>query len=475
MVKAAPPPQTINPVDTKLSTPSPIPPDSPIDVNGKLSIILFACKLAGNPRSLITSNRFFHFLSDLLESGNQLDENDLRMSRKSKNVEQCSIDLFDSETSFDHLDESLAKRKRKSVANSKPNKSRKSTVSASTPHNKRPKVSIDDDGEAIEEDQQSMVVVPTKTKAQQKMFSDQQSPNVKRKVRVLLRRLKQTEIDSAVESLANSSFINVPEIVNQSGTSGRSRHKKRKTSPKKQKSSTAQTNFHIKVPLQNGAKKRALNHSLRAHTPPPSLAKSSESTHSALKRSPKPKIKAKRLSSRGRNTDPDLVKRYGAHFFGCVVKVRRTRLPSAKWPDCKPPPIGDGVVRKVYPKKAVSFSEAVEILGSPGGPSRRSTFGSLSSRGAPKPTRLQRVDATGNVLEDIALTSTPLFSSSSGGSRERVRRRSCNGTPVVGRLKLRRLGRLSIDNSSSRSDGGGDNDDDDDDEEYIGRWMHLLN
>ncbi|KMZ09279.1 microtubule-associated protein 1B isoform X1 [Drosophila simulans] len=438
MVKAAPPPQTINPVDTKLSTPSPIPPDSPIDVN------------------------------DLLESGN-VDENDLHTTRKSKKVEHC-IDLLDSESSFDELDELLNKNRRRSVATSKPKKTRKSTVSASTPHNKSTTVSMDDIGEAFEEDQPSMVVGPTKTKAQQKMFSDQQAPNVKRKVRVRIRRLKQPEIDSAVESLANSSFVNVPEIVNQSVTSGRSRPKKKKTSPKKQKSSTAQTNFHIKVPLQNGAKKRALNHSLRAHTPPPSLAKRAGSTQSALKPSPKPKIRAKRFSGRGRNTDPDLVKRYGARFFGCVVKVRRTRLPTA---NC--PPIGVGGLRKGYPKKAVSFSEAVEILGSPGGPSRRATFGSLSSRGAPKPTRLQRVDATGNVLEDIALTSTPLFSPSSGGSRERGRRRSCNGTPVVGRLKrsnqslqLRRLDRLSIDNNTSRSgaDGDGDNDGDDD-EEYI--------
>ncbi|XP_043658213.1 serine/arginine repetitive matrix protein 1 [Drosophila teissieri] len=477
MVKAAPPPQTINTVNTKISTPSPIPPDSPIDTTDLLE--------SGNQSSEDDLHKKTAIQDDQITGGKSDDicevtdpEMRLNMPRKSKKIEQtedCSTDLLDSEKSDEDLDKSPTKKRRKNVSTSKPNKTKKATVtdkasnsSASTPRKKRPTESWEDD-EASEDDQQLMLVSPTKTKAQQKMFSDQQSPNFNKKLRVLMRRLRQPEIDSAVESLANSSFVNVIELPNQGGIRGRRRPNKRNSSPQKQKSSPTQTNFHIKVPLQNGAKKRALNHASRIHTPPPSLAKRARNAQSSQKPSPKPKLKSKRGSSRGRNTDLALVERYGARFFGCVVKVRRTRLPT-KWPDCSPRPIGG--LRKGHPKKAVSFSEAVEILGSPEGPSRRATFGSISSKGTPKPTRLQRVDATGNVLEDIALTSTPLFSpsagtSTSGGSRERGRRRSCNGSPVGERLKrsnqrlqLSRMARLSIDDSSKS---GGD----DEDEEYI--------
>ncbi|EDX01969.1 serine/arginine repetitive matrix protein 1 [Drosophila yakuba] len=474
MVKAAPPPQTINPVNTKISTPSPIPPDSPIDTTDLLE--------SGNQSSEDDLHSKPAIQDDQITGGKSDDicevtdpEIRLNMPRKSKKIEQSEdygTDLLDLEKSDENIDKSPTKKRRKSVSTSKPNKTKKSTVTekASTPRKGSPTESREDDEDA-EEDQQLMLVNPTKTKAQQKMFSDQQSPNFNRKLRVLMRRLRQPEIDSAVESLANSSFVNMIEIANQSGIRRRGRPKKgkRNSSPQKPNSSPTRTNFHIKVPLQNGAKKRAVNHASRTHTPPPSLAKRARNAQSSPKRSNKPKIKSKRESSRGRNADLALVERYGARFFGCVVKVKRTRLPT-KWPDCSPRPIGG--LRKGHPKKAVSFSEAVEILGSPEGPSRRATFGSISSKGTPKPTRLQRVDATGNVLEDIALTSTPLFTpsagtSTSGGSRERGRRRSCNGSPMGERLKrsnqrlqLSRIARLSIDDSS-RSGG------DDEDEEYI--------
>ncbi|XP_026838766.1 serine/arginine repetitive matrix protein 1 isoform X2 [Drosophila erecta] len=478
IVKAAPPPQTINLVSPKFSTPSPIPPDSPIDTsdllergNQSIEDDLHKKTAIQDGSTYQISERKSEDICEVTDPAILKNLNTPRKSKKIEHAEDSSIDLVDSEKSDEDLGEYPTKERRKSVDTSKPNQTKKSkaaNLTASTSRRKRPTESREDDG-ATEEDQQLVLISPTKTKAQQKMFSDQRSPNLNRKLRVLMRRLRQPDIDSAVESLANSSFYNVIENIKKSGVRGRGRPRKRNSSPVKQNSSPAQTNFHIKVPLQNGTKKRALNDASRTHTPPPSLAKRAAIAQSTPKPSPKPKMKSRRTSSRGRKTDPALVERYGARFFACVVKVKRTPLPT-KWPDCSPRPTGG--VRKGHPKKAVSFSEAVEILGSPGGSSRRATFGSVSSKGNPKPTRLQRVDATGNVLEDITLTSTPLISpstgtSTSGRSRERGRRRTCNGSPIGERLKrsnqrlpLSRMARLIIDDSSKS---GGD----DEDDEYI--------
>jgi len=511
IVKAAPPPTTINPVDRKISTPSPIPPDSPYNSGksfffGLPSVFRFPQHYNHSPQICLVF--FYYIISDILDGGNlsndddldkepTLDESTFKITSKNsddidqeleispfkmpKAIKKFGEDIVDLKGSSDEeQDETSFKKPKKSEESNKATSNKKSAGSAQSyplkPHKKRPAEPLPDD-EDSEEDQQ-MTTMPTKTKAQQKMFSDQPPGkiNFDRQCEVRVRRLAQHEIDSAFKSVANSTFAQETDWSRSrsrpGGSKVRGRPRKGNPSPPKKPKSPPQTNFHIKVPLQNGAKKRALNQLARTHTPPPNLTR--RGAMKAQSKSPeKPKPKSKLLSKpiRGRNASQELINRFGARFFGCVVKIKRTPWPE-QWPECSPRPIGGS--RKGRNRKSnlsVSFSEAVEILGSPEGPSRRATFGSFSSRSTPKPTRLQRVDATGNVLEDIALTSTPLFSpsagpSTSGGSRTKGKRRSCNGSPMGARLK-RPHQRLPLSSLASlRLDDGPNSGED---EEYIGR------
>ncbi|XP_070074804.1 neurofilament heavy polypeptide isoform X2 [Drosophila takahashii] len=430
MVKAAPPPQTIAPVDRKISTPSPIAPDSPYN-----SDLLESGNLSNDEdldKQATPDDSSFHLPSN---QSSKTEESPFKMPKKVKKKEELgSIDLKSS--SDEEQDEPTFK---------KPRKSEEYHKSPAKPHKKRAAETLEDSKDSSEEEQKNPG--PTKTKAQQKMFND---PEI-RECRVRVRRLTQLEIDAAFESLAKSPFAD-----SSPRKMGRGRPRKTNPSPPQKK----QNKIHIKVPLQNGAKKRAMHHQLaRGHTPPPSLSRRGNKSPEK----PKQKLKAKQKKPlRGRNASQALIQRFGARFFDCVVRIKRT-----PWPN----PLGKkGRSRKS--NLSVSFSEAVEILGSAEGHSRRATFGSISAKSSPKPTRLQRVDATGNVLEDIALTSTPLTplaqsagpSTSSGGSREKGKRRSCNGSPMGGRLK-RPHQRLPLSSLASlRLDDGPNSGED---EEYI--------
>ncbi|KAH8258893.1 hypothetical protein KR038_002411 [Drosophila bunnanda] len=307
---------------------------------------------------------------------------------------------------------------------------------------------------------------PTKTKAQQKMFSDSpdQSASGSRRVGefcarefcIRIKRVTQSEINSASASVAKSKFASP--ATRKRGRPRKSGDDKTTPSPAKKLKVSPSPKVHIKVPLQSGSQKRALVNLARTHTPPPILA--SRSTP-----------KTKRTSvPKGINATPSMVRRYGKRFFSCVVNVK-----NLKWPSNNPErQLRFGSARKGRPRRSnlsVSFNESVEILGSSEGGSRRSTFGTISSK-LPKPTRLQRVDATGNVLEDIAINSNMMFTGNSpsastsgaSGSRAKGKRRSCNGSPQLKRPHQR----IPLSGLASlRLDDGSQSDDDDDDEEYI--------
>ncbi|KAH8354693.1 hypothetical protein KR084_002585 [Drosophila pseudotakahashii] len=446
LVKAAPPPQTIAPVDRKISTPSPIAPDSPFNSGKRYDQLFEAPKYHESPFKMPKK----------LKKNVQL---------KEKKDDPDAIDVKSS--SDEEPDEPTFKKRRKSEeyprsSGSKPKPAGADRTYPLKPHKKRPAETVADDEDSEEDEQQLSQKGPTKTKAQQKMFNDPE-PGVHRECRVRVRRLTQLEIDSAFVSVVKSPFGHVSDSSPRNRVpKGRGRPRKSSSSnpspPKKQKSPT-QNKIHIKVPLQNGSKKRAVHQLARNHTPPPSLSRRGGKLPEKPKPKPKPKSKK---PIRGRNASQALIQRFGASFFNCVVRVKRT-----PWPN----PIGKkGRSRKS--NLSVSFSEAVEILGSAEGHSRRATFGSISAKSSPKPTRLQRVDATGNVLEDIALTSTPLTPlsqsppgpSTSAASREKFKRRSCNGSPMGGRLK-RPHQRLPLSSLASlRLDDGPNSGED---EEYI--------
>ncbi|KAH8238211.1 hypothetical protein KR032_001219, partial [Drosophila birchii] len=344
---------------------------------------------------------------------------------------------------------------------------RKNTADKKTSGKSRDTV---ENAEALEEDNDSdgsskAFPAPTKTKAQQKMFSDlpnqSGSPSCARKFhtrefRVRLRRLTQSEIDAASTSVAKSKFY-APAPRKRGRPRKSDGDEKNSPSPSKKLKTTPTSNFHIKVPVQSGAQNRALLSNLaRIHTPPPIL-------------STRPKSKPKpRSPFKGLKVSPTMIRRYGKRVFSCVVKVKNLKWPSNSPERNSRPRLGG--VRKVRPRRSnlsVSFNESVEILGTSESGSPRSTFGTISSK-LPKPTRLQRVDATGNVLEDIALTSNMVLSgnspsaSTSGSRGKGNKRRSRNGSPQLKRphqrIPLSGLASLRLDDGPKS---------DDDDEEYI--------
>ncbi|XP_023166691.2 protein bir1 isoform X2 [Drosophila hydei] len=275
-------------------------------------------------------------------------------------------------------------------------------------------VDDDDDDDCImkdveEDDEDQLLMQPPKTKAEQKMFMDvksaskeQQTTNSAdiRRCMVRIKRLKQSEIERY--TTGKGLKCKRPRKRRQS-SSDSSAQEDLPLAVKKLKSSNKKV--HVKVPfLQNGSKKRSSLNISRAQTPPPTL-----------KKSPK-RIKPFSASK-------TLVKQYGTRFFNCYVKLKRltdTDISTSK-----------RTKRKSKSKLSVSFSEAVEILGSK--PRKSSSISGtpklLSKLCSSVPTRLQRVDATGNVLEDIELNPDSVFksSTSSGSHKKRGRQASCNG------------------------------------------------
>ncbi|XP_017144781.1 neurofilament heavy polypeptide [Drosophila miranda] len=306
---------------------------------------------------------------------------------------------------------------------------------------------------------------PPKTKAQQKMFADLHQPasasQLTKSVVVRLKRLTTTEIESYITSFppspSNTAIsTSTPKFSSTPMTGSRKRGRPRKdpntsdvpetpSPPKKPK-------VHIKVPLvQNSGKNRSLKHTLAA-TP-------------TTEEQPKTSKAAAKLRNQ------KLIDRFGNRFFGCMVKLNRVKMPDQQLRRS----VVQGAVCKAKktlkcptkgrPRKSnlsVSFSESVEILGSNESSSqRRSTLGlSTKRRGSPKPTRLQRVDATGNVLEDILLA-TPTG---------KDKRRSCNGSsgsPVNRKPKRSAMSVPVMGLASLRLDDDQKPENDDEDEEYI--------
>ncbi|BFG00707.1 eukaryotic translation initiation factor 5B [Drosophila madeirensis] len=296
---------------------------------------------------------------------------------------------------------------------------------------------------------------PPKTKAQQKSFADlpriaSSGQQLIKSVCVRVKRLTTAEIEKFTTAKGKSPATPM------SGPRKRGRPKKLPNAsditdtsspspPKKPK-------VHIKVPLV------------------PSGTKSRAHQHSPTKTKGRPSKSRKATTTTQRSQE--LINRYGTRFFRCYVKIKRTQMSQTQM-QSQPKASGSGgpAVSRVQktlkspnkgrPRKSnltVSFSESVEILGSS---PRRSALGMrLKRKGTPKPTRLQRVDATGNVLEDIAL-GTPTGrdkrrSCNGGASPSRKLKRSASSVPVMGLASLR------LDDDQKP-----ENENDDEDEEYI--------
>lgn len=286
----------------------------------------------------------------------------------------------------------------------------------------------DDDGDSAEAQSQ-----PPKTKAQQKMFSEQ--PRCLRhlgvrdlkKCVVVIKRLRQSGNDCLTSEKDSQSKDDKPSTA-----------KKHKTSNSKES---------VKISkLQNGAKQRV-------QTPPSKAKKSLKATAKITKTTATTMTKS--LSTKS------LIKKFGRRFFECVVRIKRLRMLEK--------------VRTSQKCKTVSFSEAVEILGSK--PRKSSSIASSPRiKSKPKlnssvPTRLQRVDPTGNVLEDIELNSSLVLPSSTPTSSSRKiksgRSSSSNGARRSGKLNRPALRIPTTDLASLRIDDS--HEETEPAEEYIGK------
>lgn len=311
-------------------------------------------------------------------------------------------------------------------------------------------ISLDsDDDDEDDKDSADSQSQPPKTKAEQKMFSEQprrskhhkessSSSNNQKECMVRIKRLTQPEIDRLTKSMSLKRHT--------PGKHGRPRLSETPSSSSmKQKRSSSNNKAYIKITkLENGAKKRF-------HSPPPAK----------LKKSPKatPSTSMTFLSTKS------LIKHFGKRFFECVVRIKRFKMP-------------EKVARTSQKSKSVSFSEAVEILGSK--PRKSSSIvcstprlKSKSKLNSSVPTRLQRVDATGNVLEDIELNSSLVLDSSTPTSSSRKSKSgrsssSCNGGRRAGKLKRPALRVPTTDLASLRIDDSHE-EETEANEEYIGK------
>ncbi|ALC48792.1 HP5 [Drosophila busckii] len=264
---------------------------------------------------------------------------------------------------------------------------------------------------------------PPKTKAQQKMFDDISSsespddmsvPGCKRLL-VRVKRCTEKEIERLTTPQRKAKKRGRQRISSDSespipSTCQSSKRRKLSSTPapsksqssKRQKLSPAPTK---KIRAKLGKERMAQQQDDREESPPESsvcLAKRKRSTSSTLL------------------VDPALVERFGLRFFNCFVRMQRTKN--------HPTAILKRTNRKSKAKLSVSFSESVEILGSKNSPKKLATV----------PTRLQRVDATGNVLEDIDLqphtASTSAAAKAASKATSRPRKRVRSPAPVnVGR------------------------------------------
>lgn len=288
----------------------------------------------------------------------------------------------------------------------------------------------DDDGDSAGSESQT-----PKTKGQKKMFAEQPHQQNKslsvrdlKKCVVVIQRLRKSQTDCLTSEKDSKSKDDGP------------------LPSKKQRTTKSKECLKIRK-LQNGAKQRA-------HTPPPKLKKSlkpmtkiTKTTATALTKS---------LSTKS------LIKKFGERFFECVVRIKRIRMPEK--------------LRTSQKCKSVSFSEAVEILGSK--PRKSSTIASsprIKSKSKLKssvPTRLQRVDPTGYVLEDIELNSSMVLSSSTPTSSSRKsksgRSSSCNGGRRSSKLNRPALCIPTTDLASLRIDDSHE-EETEPTEEYIGK------
>ncbi|KAH8397504.1 hypothetical protein KR222_008410 [Zaprionus bogoriensis] len=275
-----------------------------------------------------------------------------------------------------------------------------------------------DDDELSQEQKDTQ---PPKTKAEQKMFVELPAKHLKgKKCVVRIKRLQQSEIDR---------------LTTPKSKTGRKRGRKRKESlarddakaaspPKKQKGnesgSSRQGRLYVWMPkLENGSKQRPQT----PPPPPPPAPKPKKSSKHTKLASPAQALTPSRVG-----VNETLIRRFGSRFFNCFVKIKRLKMRKK---------------RSTNKSKSVSFSEAVEILGSKPRKSSHitSTPKAKSRLNSSVPTRLQRVDAIGNVLEDIELNSSVVLASStpvSGSSlshRSKSGRSSCNGGRRAGKLK----------------------------------------
>ncbi|KAH8387784.1 hypothetical protein KR093_009471 [Drosophila rubida] len=234
--------------------------------------------------------------------------------------------------------------------------------------------------------------------------------------------------------------------------------------PKKSRSS--QGKVHIKL-RPNGDDRADLPK--RAQTPPARSPTKMASTSKAAAAASLAKMTSSSTATTPSNVSgfvsKSMIKRYGKRFFNCFVRVKRLQHSDKRQTNIRrnssPSTSNKSNKRKSKSKLSVSFSEAVEIFGSSPPKSASSsmtasTSGGSSSRGS-VPTRLQRVDATGNVVEDIEL---PRLSTERETAPKRSRASSsCNGRDKRSgkskrslRVPVSGLASLSIDDSQDAND-----------------------
>ncbi|XP_032594097.1 uncharacterized protein LOC6564831 isoform X2 [Drosophila grimshawi] len=262
--------------------------------------------------------------------------------------------------------------------------------------------------------------MPFKTKAQQKMFAELPLPSKHQQqigpfhikpCIVRINRLTQSKIDHLTATISKKKS-NKRGRPRKSAEASTAINSPKPNSRNRNRSNKVHIAFNIEIPRLSISSKQ----SDRVHTPPPNLIRSPNNIRPPFVRR-------------------EMVRRYGARFFNCVVKVKRIRDFNSSLP-------------KRINNKSVSFSEAVEILGSK---PRKSSSTSGGDKCHSVPTRLQRVDATGNVLEDINLghnmslkfSRTKLShnkrsapSSCNGGRSAKLQRRQSTCVPVTGLASL---------------------------------------
>ncbi|KAH8411287.1 hypothetical protein KR215_001365, partial [Drosophila sulfurigaster] len=280
---------------------------------------------------------------------------------------------------------------------------------------------VDNDGELLQP-------LPPKTKAQQKMFADVQPPAKRKRSRteaatkstptvsavssgiplkqcvVRIKRLTRDEIEAhrPMTTTTPSPPKRGRPRKRRADETTTSQQQKHSVSPPK-KSRLSSSKVHIKLRPNGGEKHSELTKFTRAQTPPARTPSKSPS-----------KVATTTTKTRRRPNVPGFVskktiKRYGKRFFNCVVIVKRLKhSPNIQSNINAATSSGNkSNKRKSKSNLSVSFSEAVEIFGM----SPRKSSSASSSRTVP--TRLQRVDATGNVVEDIEL---PRLSASSASA-----------------------------------------------------------